>query len=313
MRDYIDSSKLGHADIILSQYEGIKPTDPNNRKTVKHNGHLYVKVAEVTHQETGIKGFFLRIGACFVSLATLFIVPAIFPKDIAQAFRGKEIKSLYAKLNDHTASTLDHKISTIINSRNLVPQANDLAPQAVVIVPSAPQLSPMQEYQLKLKDLIKQAFTEIYNNEDLVILLSDEDPKTLENGRENLVDNGYLRLAYFAQLAELGMPSICPDPNRKQRIEELKKQLETANLPDKVQEIFTKKLLGDDVVLASEISDENQRAIVQNLYDSITELAQELHQGKLSKITFSDEKKVYLFEGLTADIAKPPVEEIKPP
>ncbi|BBI16977.1 hypothetical protein [Neochlamydia sp. S13] len=157
------------------------------------------------------------------------------------------------------------------------------------------------KYQTHILYLIKAAFIDLYDNEELVCLLSKEKDKVkaIEDGRELLetLYNINLQLANYAQLQELRAEIVCPLQFRAvdlkpynaryQRLVHAKNCLN--QLSSEEQAILMKKLLqlGSYDIEKQGLSKKRAK-FVQQLFNEIGTLSGELHQGNLLSRTFVD-------------------------
>nr|NGY94635.1 hypothetical protein [Neochlamydia sp. AcF84] len=150
------------------------------------------------------------------------------------------------------------------------------------------------KYQTYILSLIKTAFVDLYDNEELVYLLSKEADKlkAIEDGREMLetLYNINLQLANYAQLQELHSEIVCPTQFRAVALKPYNERYQRlvhakncfSQLSSEEQAILTKKLLqlGSYEIEKQGLSLQRVQCI-QQLFNKIGTLSGELHQGKL--------------------------------
>ncbi len=277
MRDFIDKSKINNVDDIVNQYEHMYFIRETRRKEINHDGHKYVKVAELIQQEKGFKGVILRIGGIIATLFSLNM--ALFSKNIEHACEGQRFKSIYARVDDGTVDVINNKLKNI-----LLEKLNN-------------NYKIDRTYQNQIKDLIKNSFLELHDKSDLAKMLSDKDIKPEEaqkNGQEKLeAFHAVNPLANYVQLKELESSIECPKEftssslhalnTRHDKVEAARKQLRELNLNDKERGILVEKLLrGGDFDVKAQGLDEKRADLFQKLCNDIGDLSIDLYKGPLT-------------------------------
>lgn len=191
-----------------------------------------------------------------------------------------------------------------------------------------------RNYQIELTVLIKKTFIDLYYNEDLISMLSDDKTKPqkeqVEEGRDNLetlFGDAATKFAHYVQYQELQSPIQCPETfaahelqpynNRYELIKDAKKRLET--LSPEEDKILVEMLLktAEFDLNACGLKDE-RKAFIQKLYTDIGVLDNQLHHGKLLAQKFVNVQELTqgnFNEAFGAknmfDICKEAIEEIK--
>lgn len=262
MRFYLNESNI---DQILRFKMNYRPQD--YKKSVKHNGHTYIKIYSFCHDEKGIKKFFL-MGGCFLA-AVLSFGFALLSDDVLVGIGGMRYKNVYILKDDDSISKFQKRMQTVWDKK-FVDRA----------------------YEIYLKDLIKKAFSDIYHNDELAKLYSYKKEKTAIDGRNNLIKSPLeYSLSRYAQLKELEndfpydskfiRPENFDDKllpskvyHRQTKIQAAKTKLESAGFSEQEYKVLVKKILvGDAFNLRTELSNDEKIRSMQDLYKTIKELA----------------------------------------
>lgn len=192
MRVYIDKSNEAqikqsiasedNKDLTLKDYDA-------SHYTVNHNGRKYVKVGECIHTEKSFKKCLLSFGGWSALIFSMGLAEC--SKDILYARQGKTVTSFYAATDDHI--DLQNLAKGILN----------------------PNRKLEDEYRSYLVEHIEKSFKELFENEHLVSMLSEETgkEKALEDGRDQLITlEATVPFANYLELKELENEIKCP-PN----------------------------------------------------------------------------------------------------
>lgn len=172
-----------------------------------------------------------------------------------------------------------------------------------------------KNYQDGLKTIIKNAYIELYANEQLVCMLSDNDKadaEKVQSGRSNLkasVCNE--QLAHYAQLQEIKNEIACPETfsaqelrayNNRRALIQMAKTLYN-ELTEREKQILTEKLLKKEDFEIQGL-EENRKKKIQELFNDIRTLATQLPQGNLLKQNIVDIRPLNLgnFDGAFASL-----------
>lgn len=266
MRVYMNQSKEDFSSKIenyTKEYESHRFVSPENRKTVKHFGRTYVKVAELTHYDLLKTNKGVLIGCCALAATMLSLGLACIFKDIRKALTGCTFRSIYIPAD---TSEVDQRIQTVVEKLK--------DPQVKI------------SYEKQLRKLINDSFRELYHNEKLVAMLSEEtdtnSEERLADGREELLSLLKLsELTNFAQLRELEKNAFVinlDDFDRISLFNDTKEKLRL--LEPEGKEVLTEKLLKtSNFDLKSTNLPKKTQDLIEDLFKKISTLSGQIHQG----------------------------------